>query len=105
MKILCLLADIFFVPHIQKILFNCNVRFIDAYKGEDFDLLILDMGHKESYNLCKKFPEKSFCFGSHMDTEKMKKFSETGCKNVYPRSAFLKRLEELKPEARCPHLE
>ena len=71
-----------------------EVGFIESYKNEQFDLLVLDMGHRESYGLCKKFPDKSFCFGSHMDTEKIKKFSETGCKNVFPRSVFLKKLEE-----------
>ena len=96
MKILCLLADIFFVPHIQEALFNHDVTFIETYKGEDFDYIILDMVHKESFVLCKKFPEKSFCFGPHIDTGLVGKFKGTGCKNVYPRSVFLAKLEKFR---------
>ena len=95
MKILCLLTDIFFIPEIQKKIPCHSVSFIESYNGEAFDLLVLDMDHRESLVLCSRFPEKSFCFWSHMDTEKMEKFKATGCKNIYPRSVFLKKLLEL----------
>ncbi len=96
MKILCLFTDIFFLPAIREAFKDHEVQVLENYKDEKFDLLIIDMDHFQSYDVCKKFPEKSFCFGSHMDTKKMKKFRETGCKNVYPRSVFLKKLEQLK---------
>lgn len=95
MKIVCLLCDIFFVPEIQKELSNHEVEFIQSYTDQKFDMLILDMDHAESYYLCQKYPEKSICFGSHGNTEEMKRFKDTGCKNVIPKSAFLGKLKEV----------
>lgn len=97
MKILCLLTGIFFIPEIQKKLSGHSINFLESYNNEDFDLLVLDMDHKQSFDLCQRFPEKSFCFGSHMDKAKIQKFKATGCKNVFPRSAFLNKLERLNP--------
>ncbi len=95
MKILCFLTDIFFIPKIQELLKGDDIEFLDSYNDEGFDLLILDMDHKDSLSLCKRFPEKSFCFGSHMDREKIQEFKSTGCKNVFARSIFLNKLGEI----------
>ena len=95
MKILCFLTDIFFIPEIERALSGHSVKFADKYSGECFDFLLLDMDNKISFELCKKYPEKSICFGSHSNTEQMKKFKSTGCKNIFPRSVFLKRFGEI----------
>ena len=95
MNIICLVKDLILISTIQNSLKDHQVEFIDNYKGQNFDLLILDMDLPESYELCKKFPEKSFCFGSHKDTELMDKFKQTGCKSVYPRSAIKAALKNL----------
>jgi len=93
MKILCFLTDIFFIPEIEGALSGHSVKFADNYSGESFDFLLLDMDNKISIELCKKYPEKSICFGSHSNTEQIEMFKYTGCKNIFPRSIFLKRLE------------
>ena len=100
MEIICLLADIFFVPEISKIFKGHEIQFLDNYKDEKFDLLIIDLDHSQSYEVCKKFPEKSFCFGSHKNTELMHKFAQTGCKSVVAISALKKKLEETNQSAR-----
>ncbi len=96
MKIVCLLCDIFFIPEIEKALPNHSIKFLQSYSEQEFDLLILDMEHAESYELCKKYPDKVVCFGSHADTEGMKRFKDTGCARVFPRSVFLEKLKEIK---------
>jgi len=95
MKILCLLCDIFFIPEIQKVLTGHSLEFVQSYDNRVFDFLVLDMDHAESFELCRKYPEKSICFGSHADTDGMKRFRETGCAKVFPRSVFLERLKEI----------
>ena len=95
MKIICLLCDIFFIPEIQKTLSGHSLEFIQSYTDQKFDLFILDMDHAESFELCKKYPDKSICFGSHADVGEIKRFRDAGCKNVIARSAFLDRLKEM----------
>jgi len=95
MKIICLVKDLILISTIQNSLKGHQVEFIDNYKGQNFDLLILDMDIPESYELCKKFPDKSICFGSHKNTKLMDKFRQTGCKSVFPRSAIKATLKNL----------
>ena len=92
MKILCLLGDIMFIPVIQHALSKNDVSFIEKHSDQDADLFVLDMDHKGSFELCKKFPAKSICFGSHKNAEQIKKFRETGCKDVIARSILRKKL-------------
>ena len=95
MKILCLLTDIFFMPEIKNVLGEHEIVFGDGHLNEDFDLFVLDMLHKESIGLCKKYPEKSVCFGPHSDAKLMGEFASTGCKNIFPRLIFIKKLREV----------
>ena len=95
MKILALVSDIIFIPIIQSALSKHDVKFVEVYNGEEADLFVLDMDHNQSFELCKKFPEKSFCFGSHKNTELMEKFRQTECKNVFARSAIKTVLQRL----------
>lgn len=95
MKIVCLLGDIMFIPVIQHVLSKHDVSFIESYDGEDADILVLDMDQRDSFDVCKKFPEKSICFGSHKNTDQIKKFRETGCKDVVARSALKAALERI----------
>ncbi len=92
MKVLCLLNDVLFMPKIESLLKGHDVKFLDSYNEEEFNFMILDMDHKDSYILCKRFPDKSMCFGSHMDIEAMKRFRDTGCKKVFSRSAFFEKI-------------
>ncbi|MBI4163270.1 MAG: hypothetical protein HY512_00275 [Candidatus Aenigmarchaeota archaeon] len=95
MKIVSLVSDIMFIPVIQSALSKHDVQFIESYNGEDAELFVLDMDHKDSYEVCKRFPKKSICFGSHKSTEQIKKFTETGCKDMIARSLLNKRLREV----------
>ncbi len=93
MKIVVLLSDVFLVPIIQSALSNHKIIFVENYSAEESDLFVLDMDHKDSYEVCEKFPEKSVCFGSHKNIEQIKKFKDTGCKSVIPRSLLAKKLQ------------
>ncbi|HLD57614.1 MAG TPA: hypothetical protein VJA47_04865 [archaeon] len=96
MEIIALTSDIMFIPLIQSALSKHHVQLIESYNGEDAGLFVLDMDHKDSFEVCRKFPEKSICFGSHKNTEQIKKFRELGCKGVVARSMLKKTLEEIK---------
>ncbi len=93
MKIVVLLGDVFLLPIIQSALSKHGVKFIEKYSGEEADLFVLDMDHKDSFEVCKKFPEKSICFGSHKNTDQIERFMEAGCKNVVARSALNRKLQ------------
>ncbi len=95
MNIIALTGDILFIPIIESGLSRHSVKFIEKYSGEEADLFILDMDHKDSFEVCNKFPEKCICFGSHKNIEQSKKFRETGCNNVIPRSLLTKKLQEI----------
>ena len=58
-------------------------------------LILVDLNHKQAFEIIKQYPQKCIAFGSHVDTEKLKKAKELNCNLVLPRSKFFENLANI----------
>lgn len=97
-KILGVVDDLVFSMKLESILKN-NGHKIDYYKSDiemnDYDLILVDLSHKDAFKVIKSIPEKCIAFGSHVDVDSFKKARSLGCKRVLPRSRFFEELPNL----------
>ncbi|MBI2667705.1 hypothetical protein HYX17_02950 [Candidatus Woesearchaeota archaeon] len=93
MKIRILIKDLFLKSKTEEIIKSLNHSI--TFEEDDFDYVIVDLNHKDAFNLIERYPDKCFCFCSHVDKDKIDKAKEIGCKNVYPRSLFFSKLPYL----------
>ncbi|MBI2663604.1 hypothetical protein HYX15_03695 [Candidatus Woesearchaeota archaeon] len=93
MGIFIVVDDLLFKTKIEGIIKSINGSITKNIYGADY--IIVDLNHKEAFDTLKKFPEKSLCFCSHLDKEKLDKAKSLGCKNVYPRSLFFDKLRSI----------
>jgi len=93
MDIFIVVDDLLFKTKIESIIKSVNSSITKNIYDSDY--IIIDLDHKEAFNTLKKFPEKSLCFCSHLDKEKLDKSKSLGCKNVFPRSLFFDKLRSI----------
>ena len=99
MKIVGLVDDLLMLSKIEGIIkqLNLSIKFLSAedIESRNFDHVIVDMHHKDAFNIMQKFPAKCICFGAHTRTDLFEKAKDLGCKKVYPRSVFFDKLTSL----------
>lgn len=97
-KILGVVDDLFFSVKIDSILKNYGHK-IDYYesnmKMDSYDLILVDMTHKDAFGVIENIPDKCIAFGPHVNVDLFKKARLLGCKKVLARSRFFEELPSL----------
>jgi len=97
-KILGVVDDLIFSMKLDSILKNHGNE-IDYYKLDmkidDYDLILVDMMHKDAFDIIKDNPSKCIAFGPHTNVDLFEKARSLGCNRVLARSRFFEELPSL----------
>jgi len=97
-KILGVVNDLIFSMKLDSILKNHGHK-IEYYKLdreiENYDLILVDMMHKDAFEIIENFPDKCIAFGPHTDVDLFEKARLFGCKKTLARSRFFEELPSL----------
>jgi len=97
-KILGVVDDLIFSMKLDSILKN-HGREIEYYKSnmniEGYDLILVDMMHKNAFEIIKNNPNKCIVFGPHTNVDLFEKVRSLGCNKVLARSRFFDELPSL----------
>jgi len=97
-KILGVVNDLIFSVKLDSILKN-NGHEIDYYnpsiKIDNYDLILVDMMHKDAFEIIKNNPNKCIAFGPHTNVDLFDNARLLGCKKVLARSRFFEELPSL----------
>jgi len=96
MKVVYYIPDLMFRSRVEEILKHSPdiqfERLSEAVPSSDFDYLILNLEDEGALEAIEKYSNKVICYCAHVKIDLMKKAKESGCKHVYPRSAFFGQL-------------
>ena len=97
-KILGVVNDLIFSMKLDTILKNHGHK-IEYYKLgmkiDGYDLILVDMMHKDACEIIKNNPNKCIVFGPHTSVDMFEKARLLGCNKVLARSRFFEELPSL----------